>query len=216
MCTNVYKMCCLNGCCTSFTRSSSPVNLLSVCLSLRVVAVCIWHFVVSDFNIALPCAIRNKYQVRRFQWCIRLSNLVCVCCPFMSPFVPVCEPGGELQTSSGTLDEGLDEDAEWEDERDMEREACEGEDFIPPKIMVRILAINLKLKTHPEYIRQVFHIYSAKGVSVYLHFSFFPQLISSKVPKAEYVPNIIRRDDPSIIPILYVSSSFISPIYSGL
>ncbi|XP_067378022.1 NMDA receptor synaptonuclear signaling and neuronal migration factor [Channa argus] len=70
---------------------------------------------------------------------------------------------GEIQTSSGTLDEGLDEDAEWEDERDVERAACEGEDFIPPKIM----------------------------------------LISSKVPKAEYVPNIIRRDDPSIIPILY-------------
>ncbi|XP_023253574.1 NMDA receptor synaptonuclear signaling and neuronal migration factor [Seriola lalandi dorsalis] len=70
---------------------------------------------------------------------------------------------GELQTSSGTLDEGLDEDAEWEEERELERAACEGEDFIPPKIM----------------------------------------LISSKVPKAEYVPNIIRRDDPSIIPILY-------------
>ncbi|KAA0719878.1 NMDA receptor synaptonuclear signaling and neuronal migration factor [Triplophysa tibetana] len=30
-----------------------------------------------------------------------------------------------------------------------------------------------------------------------------PELISSKVPKAEYVPTIIRRDDPSIIPILY-------------
>ncbi|XP_043966634.1 NMDA receptor synaptonuclear signaling and neuronal migration factor isoform X3 [Gambusia affinis] len=71
--------------------------------------------------------------------------------------------GGELQTSSGTLDEGLDEDADWEEERDLERAACEGDDFIPPKIM----------------------------------------LISSKVPKAEYVPNIIRRDDPSIIPILY-------------
>nr|XP_031306924.1 NMDA receptor synaptonuclear signaling and neuronal migration factor isoform X13 [Camelus dromedarius] len=28
-------------------------------------------------------------------------------------------------------------------------------------------------------------------------------LISSKVPKAEYIPTIIRRDDPSIIPILY-------------
>ncbi|KAK5613081.1 hypothetical protein CRENBAI_001823 [Crenichthys baileyi] len=70
---------------------------------------------------------------------------------------------GELQTSSGTLDEGLDEDADWEEEREMEKAACEGEDFIPPKIM----------------------------------------LISSKVPKAEYVPNIIRRDDPSIIPILY-------------
>uniref|UniRef100_A0A3P8P0R6 DUF4347 domain-containing protein n=1 Tax=Astatotilapia calliptera TaxID=8154 RepID=A0A3P8P0R6_ASTCA len=70
---------------------------------------------------------------------------------------------GELQTSSGTLDEGLDEDADWEEEREMEKVACDGEDFIPPKIM----------------------------------------LISSKVPKAEYVPNIIRRDDPSIIPILY-------------
>lgn len=31
-------------------------------------------------------------------------------------------------------------------------------------------------------------------------------LISSKVPKAEYIPTIIRRDDPSIIPILYVSA----------
>ncbi|ELR46947.1 Nasal embryonic luteinizing hormone-releasing hormone factor, partial [Bos mutus] len=28
-------------------------------------------------------------------------------------------------------------------------------------------------------------------------------LISSKVPKAEYIPTIIRRDDPAIIPILY-------------
>lgn len=27
------------------------------------------------------------------------------------------------------------------------------------------------------------------------------------MPKAEYVPTIIRRDDPSIIPILYVSIS---------
>lgn len=34
-----------------------------------------------------------------------------------------------------------------------------------------------------------------------------PQLISSKVPKAEYLPTIIRRDDPSIIPILYVSAA---------
>ncbi|XP_051924192.1 NMDA receptor synaptonuclear signaling and neuronal migration factor isoform X1 [Hippocampus zosterae] len=70
---------------------------------------------------------------------------------------------GDIQTSSGTLNEGLDEDADWGDEREMERVACEGDDFIPPKII----------------------------------------LISSKVPKAEYVPNIIRRDDPSIIPILY-------------
>ncbi|XP_013859355.1 NMDA receptor synaptonuclear signaling and neuronal migration factor [Austrofundulus limnaeus] len=71
---------------------------------------------------------------------------------------------GDLQTSSGTLEEGgLDETIDWEEEKEMERLACEGDDFIPPKIM----------------------------------------LISSKVPKAEYVPTIIRRDDPSIIPILY-------------
>ncbi|XP_061135859.1 NMDA receptor synaptonuclear signaling and neuronal migration factor [Syngnathus typhle] len=70
---------------------------------------------------------------------------------------------GDLQTSSGTLNEGLDEDVDWGDEREMERVACEGDDFVPPKII----------------------------------------LISSKVPKAEYIPNIIRRDDPSIIPILY-------------
>ncbi|XP_056875372.1 NMDA receptor synaptonuclear signaling and neuronal migration factor isoform X3 [Takifugu flavidus] len=71
---------------------------------------------------------------------------------------------GDLQASCATLDEGGAADAvDWEEEREVERLACEGEDFVPPKIM----------------------------------------LISSKVPKAEYVPTIIRRDDPSIIPILY-------------
>ncbi|XP_037120937.1 LOW QUALITY PROTEIN: NMDA receptor synaptonuclear signaling and neuronal migration factor [Syngnathus acus] len=79
-----------------------------------------------------------------------------------SPHEP--RDSGDLQTSCGTLDEGgVDEAADWEEEREIERLACEGDDFIPPKIM----------------------------------------LISSKVPKAEYVPTIIRRDDPSIIPILY-------------
>ncbi|XP_047426244.1 NMDA receptor synaptonuclear signaling and neuronal migration factor isoform X3 [Mugil cephalus] len=79
-----------------------------------------------------------------------------------SPHEP--RDSGDLQTSSGALDEGgLDDNMDWEEEREMERLACEGDDFIPPKIM----------------------------------------LISSKVPKAEYVPTIIRRDDPSIIPILY-------------
>ena len=68
---------------------------------------------------------------------------VCVC-------VCVCVPGGEIQTSSGTLDEGLNEDAEWEEERDMERVACKGEDFIPPKIMVRIPSINIKFVTEAK------------------------------------------------------------------
>uniref|UniRef100_A0A3Q3XKX4 Uncharacterized protein n=1 Tax=Mola mola TaxID=94237 RepID=A0A3Q3XKX4_MOLML len=71
---------------------------------------------------------------------------------------------GEMQASCSTQDEGsVDDHLGWEEEREMERLACEGDDFVPPKIM----------------------------------------LISSKVPKAEYVPTIIRRDDPSIIPILY-------------
>uniref|UniRef100_A0A673IKH7 NMDA receptor synaptonuclear signaling and neuronal migration factor a n=1 Tax=Sinocyclocheilus rhinocerous TaxID=307959 RepID=A0A673IKH7_9TELE len=74
---------------------------------------------------------------------------------------------GDLQTTCGTPEEGGCEDMDWEEEREMERLACEGDDFIPPKIM----------------------------------------LISSKVPKAEYVPNIIRRDDTSIIPILYCDYS---------
>uniref|UniRef100_A0A1A7Z2N8 NMDA receptor synaptonuclear signaling and neuronal migration factor a n=1 Tax=Iconisemion striatum TaxID=60296 RepID=A0A1A7Z2N8_9TELE len=79
-----------------------------------------------------------------------------------SPHEP--KDSGDLQTSGGPLEEGgLDDAVDWEEEKEMERLACEGDDFIPPKIM----------------------------------------LISSKVPKAEYVPNIIRRDDPSIIPILY-------------
>ncbi|PIO37860.1 hypothetical protein AB205_0084420 [Aquarana catesbeiana] len=68
----------------------------------------------------------------------------------------------DLQNSCTALNEES-EDLNWEAEREMEIMSCEGEDFIPPKIM----------------------------------------LISSKVPKAEYIPTIIRRDDTSIIPILY-------------
>lgn len=47
--------------------------------------------------------------------------------------------GGDLQTSCGTLDEGGLDDTrlDWEEERELERLACEGDDFVPPKIMVR-------------------------------------------------------------------------------
>ncbi|XP_023816498.1 NMDA receptor synaptonuclear signaling and neuronal migration factor isoform X2 [Oryzias latipes] len=79
-----------------------------------------------------------------------------------SPHEP--RDSGDLQTTSGTAEEGgLTDNRGWEEEQELERLACEGDDFVPPKIM----------------------------------------LISSKVPKAEYIPTIIRRDDPSIIPILY-------------
>ncbi|MEQ2307104.1 hypothetical protein AMECASPLE_014770 [Ameca splendens] len=82
----------------------------------------------------------------------------------MHSTVSYCLPGGDLQTSGNALEDGaLDDALDWEEEKEMERLACEGDDFVPPKIM----------------------------------------LISSKVPKAEYIPTIIRRDDPSIIPILY-------------
>ncbi|XP_075435278.1 NMDA receptor synaptonuclear signaling and neuronal migration factor isoform X4 [Ascaphus truei] len=66
----------------------------------------------------------------------------------------------ELQNSCSALNDECDD---LQTERELEVLSCEGDDFIPPKIM----------------------------------------LISSKVPKAEYIPTIIRRDDPSIIPILY-------------
>jgi len=45
-------------------------------------------------------------------------------------------PGGDLQASSGNLDEENCDDVDWEEERESERAACEGDDFIPPKIMV--------------------------------------------------------------------------------
>ncbi|XP_075761347.1 NMDA receptor synaptonuclear signaling and neuronal migration factor isoform X2 [Pelodiscus sinensis] len=67
----------------------------------------------------------------------------------------------DLQDDCCTPDD--DFDLNWETEKELEAMASDGDDFIPPKIM----------------------------------------LISSKVPKAEYIPTIIRRDDPSIIPILY-------------
>ncbi|XP_072422518.1 NMDA receptor synaptonuclear signaling and neuronal migration factor-like [Chiloscyllium punctatum] len=68
----------------------------------------------------------------------------------------------ELQSSCCALDDDFD-DLNWEAEKELELLSCDGEDFVPPKIM----------------------------------------LISSKVPKAEYIPTIIRRNDPSVIPILY-------------
>ncbi|XP_041050470.1 NMDA receptor synaptonuclear signaling and neuronal migration factor isoform X3 [Carcharodon carcharias] len=76
----------------------------------------------------------------------------------------MCDPrdSQELETSCGALDDDFD-DLSWEAEKELELLSCDGEDFVPPKIM----------------------------------------LISSKVPKAEYIPTIIRRDEPSVIPILY-------------
>ncbi|TSK72065.1 NMDA receptor synaptonuclear signaling and neuronal migration factor [Bagarius yarrelli] len=83
--------------------------------------------------------------------------------PVKQDSLPDSKDSGDLQVPSTAPEEGGCNNTDWEEEKEMERLACEGDDFIPPKVM----------------------------------------LISSKVPKAEYVPNIIRRDDPSIIPILY-------------
>ncbi len=46
------------------------------------------------------------------------------------------DTGGDLQTTSSAPEEGGCEDLDWEEEREMERLACEGDDFIPPKIIV--------------------------------------------------------------------------------
>lgn len=44
--------------------------------------------------------------------------------------------GHDLQDSCGTLDG--DFDLNWEAEKELEAMACDGEDFIPPKIMVSV------------------------------------------------------------------------------
>lgn len=49
--------------------------------------------------------------------------------------------GHDLQDSCGTLDGNFD--LNWEAEKELEAVACDGEDFIPPKIMVRISALLL-------------------------------------------------------------------------
>lgn len=56
----------------------------------------------------------------------------------------MCEPGYELKISSGMLHEALNQDIDWEEERNIERMACEGDSFIPPKIMVRILTFKVQ------------------------------------------------------------------------
>lgn len=54
-------------------------------------------------------------------------------CPCNAPCVLA---GHDLQDSCGTLDG--DFDLNWEAEKELEAMACDGEDFIPPKIMVSI------------------------------------------------------------------------------
>lgn len=51
--------------------------------------------------------------------------------------VSCCLPGGDLQASTNALEDGaLDDALDWEEEKETERLACEGDDFVPPKIMV--------------------------------------------------------------------------------
>ncbi|XP_038638169.1 NMDA receptor synaptonuclear signaling and neuronal migration factor isoform X2 [Scyliorhinus canicula] len=82
--------------------------------------------------------------------------------PVKSDLISDPRDSQELESSCSALDDDFD-DLSWEAEKELELLSTEGEDFVPPKIM----------------------------------------LISSKVPKAEYIPTILRRDDLSIIPILY-------------
>ncbi|KAK2503115.1 hypothetical protein MC885_004533 [Smutsia gigantea] len=106
----------------------------------------------------------------------------------------------DLQSSHCTLGEAF-EDLDWETEKGLEAVACDSEGFVPPKVMVRPgcpSASPARLRGREQWggplaPKQV----ALSGTLCCL------QLISSKVPKAEYIPTIIRRDDPSIIPILY-------------
>lgn len=53
------------------------------------------------------------------------------CC--LSAHLP--PPGHDFQDSCSVLDKGVD--LNWEAEKELEAAACSGEDFVPPKIMVR-------------------------------------------------------------------------------
>lgn len=66
----------------------------------------------------------------------------------LSRFLWFSVSGGDLQASSGTLDEGEYDDVDWEEEKELERLACEGDDFIPPKIMVSTLSNHTHAYTH--------------------------------------------------------------------
>lgn len=107
-----------------------------------------------------------------------------------------CPPGSDLQSSHCTLGEAF-EDLDWETEKGLEAVACDTEGFVPPKVMVRPGAATA------QWWGRGGGLQDGQGPECLP----CPQLISSKVPKAEYIPTIIRRDDPAIIPILYVSAS---------
>ncbi|KAK2120844.1 hypothetical protein P7K49_002230 [Saguinus oedipus] len=138
--------------------------------------------------------------------------------------------GSDLQSSHCTLDEAF-EDLDWDTEKGLEAVACDTEGFVPPKVMhswCRPESLASSVRDHAAssgclgervsqcctlglpgsqnvaswQLPQPLHFWMGLGL---LSSSLSPQLISSKVPKAEYIPTIIRRDDPSIIPILYVS-----------
>lgn len=116
--------------------------------------------------------------------------------------------GSDLQGSHCTLEEAF-EDLDWEAEKGLEAVACSAEGFVPPKVMVS------QAEHAPGYWGWRGSGWTAlclalgslgSGWLEPLTWVCLLQLISSKVPKAEYIPTIIRRDDPSIIPILYVSA----------
>lgn len=82
---------------------------------------------LSDMNNRM-LVDRTCHLIGRLCACV----VLCFCV-----FAYYLSPGGDLQASSGNLDEEDCDDVDWEEERESERAACEGDDFIPPKIMVR-------------------------------------------------------------------------------
>lgn len=77
-------------------------------------------------------------------------NILVLCCVCVYLHVP-SSPGGDLQASSGNLDEEDCDDVNWEEERESERVACEGDDFIPPKIMVHASFNHFDMSQMPIY-----------------------------------------------------------------
>lgn len=81
------------------------------------------------FCASLSCSPYSTYSAATVSLCgTDLSLLHCA--------MSCCAVGGDLQVPSAAQDDGGCNDTGWEEEKEIERLACESDDFVPPKVMV--------------------------------------------------------------------------------
>ena len=116
---------------------------LSLYVSIYLSSCC---YLLLHLSIVLSIILSFSLSLSLLVWLFELTQGV------------VCVVGGELQASCGPPDEAACEDMDWEEEREMERLACEGDDFIPPKVMV---GTHTHTHTSAQEISTVFLVHSS-------------------------------------------------------